>query len=305
MIKRPIKGVALDELSQVQLPCYGSPKIDGFRCLVGREPLTSRLAPFRNPYVRSELSGLFRDTHPLLDGELVVGKKRGSGVLQRTSSGVTNSKGKPDFTLWVFDTPQLGYGFRDRLELAEQIVTYLGHERIRFLRHRLFEDRESLIEYANRCLERGYEGIITRSIHGPYKEGKSTLREQFMLKYKPFIDAEGRIKGWYEEQENTNEAKREATGKLKRSSAKSGKKPKGTLGGFILEDCKTKVEVRVGGGFTAKQRRELWELIQRDPSALLGKLVRYKKQKVGEKDKPRHPNFVEFVDFRPEWDYAE
>jgi DNA ligase-1 len=305
MIKRPMKGVALDDLSQVQLPCYGSPKIDGFRCLVGRQPLTSRLGPYRNPFVRSELSGLFEDAHPLLDGELVVGEKRGPGVLQRTSSGVTNGQGKPDFTLWVFDTPQAGYGFRDRLELANQIVTQLGHDRIRFLRHKLLSTTDELERYAERCLERGYEGIITRSVHGPYKEGKSTLREQSMLKYKPFIDAEGRIKGWYEEQENTNEAKRDATNKLKRSSSQEGKKPKGTLGGLILEDCTTKVEVRVGGGFSAEQRRELWKLIQRDPSALKGKLVRYKKQKVGEKDKPRHPNFVEFVDFRPEWDFTE
>jgi DNA ligase 1 len=305
MIKRPMKGVALDELSQVQLPCYGSPKIDGFRCLVGRQPLTSRLSPFRNPFVRSELSGLFKDVHPLVDGELVVGDRRGPGVLQRTSSGVTNGQGKPDFTLWVFDTPQLGYGFRERLQLAEQIVTELGHNRIRFLRHKLLSTPGELEQYAERCLERGYEGIITRSVHGPYKEGKSTLREQFMLKYKPFIDAEGRVKSWYEEQENTNEAKREATGKLKRSSAKEGKKPKGTLGGLILEDCTTKVEVRVGGGFSAEQRRELWKLIQRDPKALLNQLVTYKKQKVGEKDKPRHPNFVDFVHFRPEWDFAE
>jgi hypothetical protein len=97
--------------------------------------------------------------------------------------------------------------------------------------------------------------------------------------------------------------KRQASSNVLRP--KEGKKPKGTLGGLILEDCKTKVEVRVGGGFSAEQRRELWKLIQRDPSALKGKLVRYKKQKVGEKDKPRHPNFVEFVDFRPEWDFTE
>lgn len=303
MIKRPMKGVALDDLSQVQLPCYASPKIDGFRCVLGKQPLTSRLGPYRNPFLNRELRGLLPE--PLLDGELVVGPKNAKGVLQRTSSGLTNSRGEPDFTFWVFDTPQLGYGFRDRLQLAEQIVTELSHDRIRFLRHKLISTREELERYAEGRLERGYEGIITRSIDGPYKEGKSTLREQWMLKYKPFEDAEGRIKGWFEEMENTNEAKREVTGKLKRSSAKEGKKPKGTLGGFILEDCTTKVEVRVGGGFTARQRAELWKLIQRDPKALLNKLVRYKKQKVGEKDKPRHPNFVEFVDFRPEWDFAE
>jgi hypothetical protein len=89
-----------------------------------------------------------------------------------------------------------------------------------------------------------------------------------MLKYKPFIDAEGRVKGWYEEQENTNEAKREATGKLKRSSAKEGKKPKGTLGGLILEDCTTKVEVRVGGGFTADQRRDCGNSSNKIPALL-------------------------------------
>lgn len=303
MIKRPMKGVALDDLSQVQLPCYASAKIDGFRCVLGKQPLTSRLGPYRNPFLNRELGGLLPE--PLLDGELVVGSKNAKGVLQRTSSGLTNSRGEPDFTLWVFDTPQVGYGFTDRLRLAKQIVEDLDHPRIRLLKHRLFGDRDSLAKFLDRCLERGYEGIITRSPHGPYKEGKSTLREQWMLKYKPFEDAEGRIKGWFEEQENTNEAKREATGKLKRSSAKAGKKPKGTLGGFILEDCKTKVEVRVGGGFTARQRQELWALIQRDPKALLNQLVTYKKQKVGEKDKPRHPNFVDFVHFRPEWDYTD
>jgi DNA ligase-1 len=122
-----------------------------------------------------------------------------------------------------------------------------------------------------------------------------------MLKVKPFEDAEGRVTGWYEEQENTNEAKREITGKLKRSSAKAGKVNKGTLGGLILADVKSGVEVRVGGGFTKEQRAELWKIRE----LLLGKLVKYKKQQMGEKDKPRHPNFVEFLDFRPDWDMTD
>lgn len=299
MIKRPMKGVAVDDLSQIQLPCFASPKIDGFRCVLGPQPLTSRLGPYRNPFLNRELKGLLRE--PLLDGELVVGRKRGKGVLQRTSSGLTNGEGKPDFTLWVFDTPQVGYGFSDRIRLAEQIVEDLDHPRVRLLRHRLFEDRASLADFLERCLDRGYEGIITRSLHGPYKEGKSTLREQYMLKVKPFEDAEGRIIDWFEERQNTNEAKRDAIGKLKRSSAKDGKIGKGRLGGFILRDVKTGVEVRVGGGFTQEQRIKLWPICH----TLKGKLIKYKKQKMGEKDKPRHPNFVEFIDFRPEWDYTE
>src|SRR5688572_22412250 len=109
MIKKPIKGVAVDDLSQIQLPCFAFPKIDGFRCLLGKRPLTSRLGPYRNPFLNRELRDLLSE--PLLDGELVVGKRRGKGVLQRTSSGLTNGEGEPDFTLWCFDTPQLGYGY--------------------------------------------------------------------------------------------------------------------------------------------------------------------------------------------------
>lgn len=299
MIKRPIKGVAVDDLSDIRLPCYGSPKIDGFRCILGPQPLTSRLGPYRNPYLNRELKGLLRE--PLLDGELTVGGKRGKGVLQRTSSGLTNGQGEPDFTLWVFDTPQFGYGFRDRLQLTRQIVRDIDHPRVRLLKHRLLTSRDEVSEFLERCLAMEYEGIITRSVDGPYKEGKSTLREQYMLKVKPFDTAEGRITGWYEEMENTNEAKKDATGKSKRSSAKDGKRPKDRLGGFILEDCKTGGAVRVGGGFSKRQRIGLWEIRH----TLRGVLVRYKKQRMGEKDNPRHPNFVDFVDFRPEWDFTE
>lgn len=300
IIKRPMKGEAVDDLSQIQFPCYMSPKVDGFRCILGERPLTSRLAPFRNPYLNRELSGLLPE--PLLDGELVVGDKRGHGVLQRTSSGLTNGAGKPDFTFWVFDTPQLGLEFSHRLTLARRIVRDLDHPRIRLLKHRVASSLSDAELFLERCLERGYEGIITRALHGPYKQGKSTLREQWMLKIKPFEDAEGRITGWFEEMENTNEAKREVTGKLKRSSSKAGKVAKGTLGGFILNDCSTGVEVRVGGGFTKEERINLWKLIKSGHD-FRGTLVRYKKQKQGQLNKPRHPNFIEFVDFRPEEDY--
>jgi DNA ligase-1 len=300
MIKRPMKGAAVDDLSQVRFPIMASPKIDGFRCILEKHPLTSRLSPFPNVHFHESLTRVL-ELGAMLDGEVVVGDRKGKGVLQRTSSGLTSQSGKPDFRLWVFDCPMPNANFEARHREAELIVKKLGHPRIEFLRHRWIYDETRLREYLDNCLERGFEGIITRDPAGPYKEGKSTLREQFMLKVKPFEDAEGRITGWYEQMENTNEAKREATGKLKRSSAKAGKLAKGTLGGLILRDVRTDVEVRVGGGYSDRQRNLLWA--NRDN--LLGKLVRYKKQTVGEKDKPRHPNFVEFVDFRPDWDMSD
>lgn len=306
MIKRPMKGnqIEIADFEKLVYPRLASPKIDGFRCVLGQYPMTSRLSRFPNEHFHQALSGLLLPD-VLLDAEAVVGRRRGSGVLQRTSSGLTSKAGIPDFTLWVFDCPgHLGYDFIQRHTIAQQIVKELKHPQVKILRHHVIRDAQELEEYLEDCLERGYEGIMTRSPDGPYKEGKATLREGYLLKVKPFDTAEGRIKGWFEEEQNTNEAKREATGKLKRSSSKEGKVPKGRLGGFILHDIKDGFEVRVGGGFTKSQRIGLWKLIQGGHD-FRGTLVRYSKQRVGQKDKPRHPNFTEFVDFRPEWDFVE
>lgn len=307
MIRRPMKGEMIDDLSALRFPVYGAPKIDGFRCLLEKRPLTSRLSYFPNKHFHKVLKGVV-PTGFILDSESVVGKRRGPGVLGRTSSGLTSEWGKPDWRLWVFDClngDDTSVPFEERLAMAEYLVQQIDHPNIRFLPHQLIYDEKQARAYVEHQLRRGFEGAMFRDPKGPYKEGKSTLRQGWLLKHKPFDTAEGRIKGWFEEQKNENEAKREITGKLKRSSAKSGKIGKGSLGGFILADCKTGVEVRVGGGFTKKQREGLWKLIREDSKLLLNKLVRYKKQRIGEKDKPRHPGFVDFVDFRPEFDMTD
>lgn len=305
-MKRPIKGVAVeeDQYDKIRFPTCGFPKIDGFRCVLGQYPMTSRLSRFPNHAFHRSLKGLL-PADSLLDSEVVVGRKRGSRVLRRTSSGLTSQDGNPDYNLWVFDHFDRRAEFLERYDVAARLVKELGHPNVRLLKYRWLENREDLEAYLEDMLDREYEGVILRRPDGIYKEGKSTLREQHMLKLKPFDTAEGRIKGWFEEERNDNEAKREKTGKLKRSSAKAGKVGKGSLGGFILEDVKTKVEVRVGGGFTKRQREGLWRLIQEDPRALLDELVTYKKQRMGEGDKPRHPGFVDFVAIRPAWDFTE
>jgi len=304
MMKRPIKGVAVEDLSLIRLPCYGFPKIDGFRCILGEHPMTSRLARFPNEHFHNSLTGLL-PANCLLDSEVTVGRRRGAGVLQRTSSGLTSQGGNPDFTLWVFDTFSEHLRYRERLAVAAARIQDLDHPSIRFLQPTLIKTLEQLQAYLAEQLAKGFEGIITRSVDGIYKQGKSTLREQHMLKVKPFTSFEARIKGYYEEEENTNEAKRLVTGKISRSSAKEGKKAKGTLGGFvgIVIDAKGKetgVEVRVGGGYSARQRKDFWAI--KDELVAAGALMTCTKQLMGEKDKPRHPNFSSL---RPEWDRTD
>lgn len=293
-IKRVMKGELIEDFSKIKFPVLASPKIDGFRCVLGSQAYTSRMARFPNKKVHKALKGLLTDETPL-DGEIVVGKRRGPGVLQRTSSGVTSEGGDPDWRLWVFDAPREGVGRLNRLKLAAKAVKALGDKRIRFIKHEVIHNIEELEEYIRVCLAAGFEGVMISDPGGPYKQGKSTVRQGWLLKIKPFETHEARITGYYEEMENTNEQTRDATGKAKRSSAKKGKRPKGTLGGFIGTDIVTGVEVRCGGGFSAAQRRDFWKT--RDQ--LVGQIFTYSKQAVGEKDKPRHPNFV---NLRPSWD---
>lgn len=305
MIKRPMKGDQIEDLTKLKFPLYAFPKVDGFRCVLGQHPMTSRLSKFPNLVFHRQASNLLPDGC-FLDGEVVVGKKRGEGVLGRTSSGLTSVTGKPDWTLWVFDRPCLpdAPGFYDRYLSAADLVASVDHPRIKLLKCKLTRSLEELLAYIDRCIARGYEGVMVRSVDGPYKEGKSTVNQGWLLKIKPFEDFEAQITGYFEEMENTNEAKREVTGKLKRSSAKSGKRPKGTLGGFIGDELDsqgkpTGVQVRVGGGFTAAQRAAFWDI--RDELVAAGAIMKCKKQKVGQKDRPRHPGFLAL---RPEWDMS-
>lgn len=289
-----MKGEQIEDLSKLTFPLWASPKIDGFRCILGQQPYTSRLSPFPNEHFRKELSGVL-PARSFLDAEAVVGGRRGSGVLQRTSSGLTSKDGQPDFTLWVFDRPGLEFGWYGRYAEAARLIRSVGHPRIKLLKHTLIASLPDLEEFIEDKLAAGYEGVMVRSQDGHYKQGKGTIREQLLLKVKPFVDAEGEVTGFFEEEENLNPEKRDNTGKLKRSSSKEGKRAKGTLGGFILRDLKTSVEVRVGGGFTKDQRKTYWQ----HREEMIGKIVKYKSQQVGVKDKPRHPTFV---CFREAWD---
>lgn len=306
MILRPMKGVQVEDSDYDRLvfPFFASPKIDGFRCVLAHHPLTSRLSRFPNEHFHRTMSGILHPGDPL-DSEVVVGSRRGPDTLSRTSSGLTSREGIPDFRLWCFDRPSVEAGFEKRYRELKKLIRDLDRPEVRYLRHTLIESLSDFELFLATRLELGYEGIMIRSVDGPYKNGKSTLMEHYLLKVKPFESFEARITGYYEEMENTNEAKREATGKLKRSSSKKGKKAKGTLGGFLGEVVNPKtlkslgIPVRVGGGFTARQRKDFWAI--RDELVAAGAIMECTKQKTGEKDRPRHPNFRRL---RPRWDVA-
>lgn len=292
MTFRPMLASPAD-FAHVKFPVLASPKIDGIRGLVKDSKLVTRkLLEVPNRHVFERLS-----TPDLegLDGELCVGPPNAPDLMRKTTSGLMRRDGEPDFTFWVFDLhdePEAPYHKRFGM-LEKALTTYIrAKHNIALLPQHEVKDIDALMEFEKRIVESGYEGVIIRSPKSLYKYGRSTAREGILLKVKRFEDSEALIVGFEEEMENTNEATKDNLGRTKRSSAKSGKVGKGTLGAFIARDLRTGVEFSVGGGLTADDRIRFWA----DRKHLDGRILKYKFFPVGVKEAPRHPVFLGFRD---------
>jgi DNA ligase-1 len=120
--------------------------------------------------------------------------------------------------------------------------------------------------------------------------GRSTLKEQYLVKLARFETAEATIIGYEEQMANTNSEKRNAVGSMDRASFKAGLVPKGTLGALVVVDCKSGVEFKIGTGFTDIQRRDFWN----NREHFIGSTIVYRCKRHGEKIKPRCPTYKGF-----------
>lgn len=291
---KPTLAVAAD-FTKIKYPVYASPKLDGIRCsIVDGQALSRTLKLIPNKAIYSALScgGLNG-----LDGELIVGSPTSKTVYNETVSQVmAHDKGLDNVTYYVFDMhdiPDASYRHRLDCLLAEVPGMHAQTQvSIKILEQRLVHTAEEMLNYEQLCVTEGYEGIILRSPEAPYKFGRSTVNEGYLLKVKRFEDSEAEILGFDEEMFNGNEAQTNELGRTKRSTAKDGLVGKGTLGAFRVRDVHTGVEFAIGTGLTALQRGVFWAGQPR----YLGKLVKYKYFPVGVKVAPRHPVFLGFRD---------
>lgn len=289
LLKRPLLAAKTtdDDLRNLQWPMLLSPKIDGIRALVVDGKLVSRtLKPIRNIHTqelfgRPELEGL--------DGELVVGEPWDKDLMQKTSSGVMSVHGQPAVRFFVFDRWNSVRPYHERYELLD----WFHGDRTIKLSHNLVTSYEHLIHLEHEWLALGYEGVMLRSLYGPYKQNRSTVRERILLKVKRFHDAEAIVLGSSPLLRNTNALVLDERGYSKRSSHRDNKVEDDLLGSLTVRDCETGVTFEVGTGFTEAQRRSLWE----SPDSLIGRIVKYKCfNATGVKDKPRFPIFLGFRD---------
>jgi DNA ligase-1 len=291
---KPTLAVNAD-FSKIQYPVFASPKLDGIRCsIVEGKALSRTLKPIPNKHIYSELS------HPLLnglDGELIVGEPTSPTCYNESVSNVMAFDKVPAYTYYVFDHHACGGTFEARREVMLDTLgagTWGDFHQITLLAQNLMRNEDDMLEYEASSVAEGYEGIILRSPNAPYKFGRSTVNEGYLLKVKRFEDSEAEIIGFEEEMFNGNVAETNELGRTKRSTAQAGLSGKGTLGAFLVRDVHTEVEFSVGTGLTAAQRAAAWG----DRDRLVDSLIKYKYFPVGVKDKPRHPVYLGMRNWR-------
>jgi len=163
------------------------------------------------------------------------------------------------------------------------------------------ESLSQLLEYEAKCIAEGYEGICFRDPNSPYKYGRSTLREGWLIKMKRFVTEEAVIIGVEEEMANNNPIVLGTTGYAERSSHKANMSGKGRMGALecILLTDHAKMRAgsdvgdrvfNVGTGFTGMQRQNMWDCRE----SLIGRIITIKHMPHGAKDLPRIPVFVGF-----------
>lgn len=283
MISAPILAAKKPVFENIKFPVLATPKIDGIRCIkVNGQALSRSFKPIPNHHIRKMIEQYCPDG---FDGEILCGD--GFSDVQ---SMVMGREGTPDFTYLVFDYVQndLNTPYIERIQQLDgffkqnPLVQTCAKALIPVLVNSLDELKDVMAKH----LEEGHEGTMIRSPQSPYKCGRASLKEGYLTAIKYFEDGEAEVIGFEELQHNENEKTLDAFGHSERSSKKENMVAGNTLGAFLVRKADgTEFKIGTGKGLTAALRKEIWD----NKDKYLGKLVHYRSQPHGVKDKPRIP----------------
>lgn len=287
IITKPMLACAFDS-TKAHFPYIATPKIDGIRFLMVNGVAVSRtFKPIRNVHIQYLLQQYLPDG---IDGEITSGDN-----FQTSTSAVMTIEGTPDFKVWIFDyvdpnRNEISPYYNRILQMPDMNVPRECFE-IHILSGSEMNSLEEVEKYERICLEVGYEGVMLRAPMGTYKFGRSTIKENLLLKVKRFEDDEAVIVAIHEKMSNQNEAQLDAFGNIKRSAALDGMIPCGVAGTLIVQN-KEGQQFGIGSGLNDHLRKEIWD----NKEQYIGKLVKYKYMTHGIKESPRHPVFLGFRD---------
>lgn len=289
---RPMKApTVVPTPEEIQYPCWASYKIDGLRGIVTKTGLMSNsMKPLPNGHCQKEFA---TDSYFGFDGELVEGQPNTPGVYKRTLSAVMTIGGEPDVYYYVFDicteeTKDMPFEKRyQMLKVWFDTLKMCGHDRVHLVPQKLCHTPEELDAFEKEAIQLGFEGVMIRKGDSPYKYGRSTMKQAYILKLKRFVDAEAYVVGFEEEMTNLNEATTDAQGLTQRGHSQENKVAAGRLGALVVKDPYTGNIFKIGTGFSHALKQEIWD----NKHDWRGTVVTYKHFPIGDYDVPRIPVF--------------
>ena len=213
-ITKPMLASKCERPDQLPFPVLATPKLDGIRCLkVGGKALTRSFKPISNRFAREWIEANLPDG---VDGELMLR----DGTFSETTSAIGRRDGQPDFVFHIFDyvcDGNLHEPYRRRVADLEGPLGFSESDprsrHLVFVTPTVVRNLAELEAFETRCLADGYEGVMVRTPDSPYKCGRSTEREAWLLKIKRFEDAEAVVLEPYEGMTNQNAAELDAFGR--------------------------------------------------------------------------------------------
>jgi DNA ligase-1 len=251
-----------------------------------------------------------------LDGELAAALETHADLCRITTSAVGTIKCEPITLWWLFDyitQETINLPYYERLKMLERRVYELQMNpgtnsvarHFRVIPFTICDNLQQLNDLDALWLTMGYEGTIIRDPQGKYKQGRSTIKEGGLLRIKRFIQEEGTVLSIEEGVTNNNPAQINELGKTFRSSHKENMIPNGLIANMMVRvhkdiyDPQDKKKLLIkkdqvikvsAGRLTAKQKAEYFK----DPSKILGRVIKFNFFPKGHKDEPRFPTFQLF-----------
>lgn len=315
---RPLLAIdATDHLDEIKYPKYASYKLDGIRCVFHPElGMVSRsLKPIQNKQLQEKFKDLIelsKTNNMIYDGEmyhhdLTFQQITALVMTQNFMDAKTCKKlNKEVSTLCNFYTTENSVGFNNPLQFhcfecyyydddnfTQRLIMLDSMEKMDNLvivKQTIVNSKQEILDLFKTALDDGYEGLILRDPKSPYKFGRSTLKEEYCLKVKPFETFDAAI---IEVQQSTEvdpnaEKKTNELGRSVTSRKKDDRILIEKASAFMVKYNEETVKVSLA--MTDEEKEEVWQ----NKESYIGRMIEYKGMQIGAKNVPRHPVFVRF-----------
>lgn len=229
----------------IVFPCAAQPKLDGIRgCFTGRKMYSRTRKPMISvPHITKYLNSWLGTIPKTFDGELYNHSMKDDfeEIVKIVNQKTTPSENHRLAQYHIYDIP-MDAPFKERMKALELLRYTLNGSSVVVVETIIVNNHQEMLEYNEKKVAEGYEGIMLRNLDSPYEYKRS----KHLQKVKEFEDAEFKITGVSE-----------GTGKLR-----------GHAGAFI---CTTES----GSEFKAKLKGKLSDLKKywENPNECIGKLL--------------------------------